>query len=78
MFSGYCNEPFTVEMCKVKSSCGEVNKYPDLKVRQEVVKVNELSKRIGINLPAQDIAGLLTRMCLTVSIEDDYLLVMKL
>lgn len=78
MFSNYCKEPFTVEMCEVETSSGEVTKYPDLKIRQEVVNVDKINKRVGINLSAKCIADLLTKMCLSASVEKDNLLVIRI
>ncbi len=66
MFSGYCKEPFTVEMCEseFKNSSGEVTKkkYPDLTIRQLNVKVKDINQLIGINLSAEAIVGLLTKV----------------
>lgn len=78
MFSIYCKVPFTVEMCEVEASSGEVTKYPDLKIRQEVVNVHKINQKVGIDLSANSIADLLTKMCLSASVEKDNLLVIQL
>lgn len=59
-------------MCEVKTSSGEVNKYPDLKIRKEIVDVN---RKIGVSLSAESAARLLTKMSLTASFENDNLVV---
>jgi len=79
MFSGYCKEPFTVEMCEseFKNSSGEVTKkkYPDLTIRQLNVKVKDINQLIGINLSAEAIVGLLTKVGLDASVENENLVV---
>ena len=76
MFSEYCDEePFHVEMCEVKTSSGEVNKYPDLKTRNEIVDVDRVNRKVGVSLSAESAARLLTKMSLTASFENDHLVV---
>ena len=75
MFSEYCHERFHVEMCEVETSSGEVNKYPDLKTRKEIVDVDGVNRRIGVSLSAESAAKLLTKMSLTASFENDNLVV---
>nr|CAG4634698.1 EOG090X03QT [Alona affinis] len=75
MFSKYCQQPFTVEKCEVENPSGEICVYPDLKVRQEVVNVGKINGMVGIDLSAERIADLLTKMCLNASTEKDNVLV---
>ena len=75
MFSQNCKIPFTVEKCEVEleDGNGEVTKtkYPDLAVRQLKVNVNQINRAIGINPSGETMADLLTKMCLSASVEND-------
>lgn len=64
MFSVYCTEPFTVEMAEVVQPDGTVLKYPDLPYRKETVSASRISKQIGAEVSAKEMARLLTKMCL--------------
>ena len=75
MFSKYCKQPFTVEKCEVETPSGEICIYPDIKTRQEKVSVDKVNKVVGIDKPADSIANLLTRMCLSASVEEDKIVV---
>lgn len=64
MFSQYCEEPFVVEQAQVVQPDGTTVTYPELPYREEVVDVELINKRIGINVTGEEMARLLTRMCL--------------
>lgn len=64
MFSGYCQNPNTVEKCEVETQTGQVSLYPTLGYRQEIVHVDKLNRLVGIDETAANIADLLSRMCL--------------
>lgn len=76
MFSQYCKDPYTVEMCEVRTG-GQVKKYPLLKNRQMAVTAKNVNQHIGINLSAESIAKCLTRMCLGASVEKKNIVVFK-
>ncbi len=69
MFSRYCGDQFTVERCEVETSEGEINTYPHLKDRHETIDVNKINRMVGINETADEVADLLTRMCLTATVD---------
>lgn len=64
MFSQYCTDKYSVEYCEVEYPDGNVRLCPDLEYREEVVKVEEVNKSIGISKPGKDLADLLSKMCL--------------
>ena len=70
MFSQYSATPFTVEQVEVQSVDGSVTTYPTLASRDEVVNVADVNARIGIDIPAKEMAALLTRMCLSATVVD--------
>ncbi|KAJ7379693.1 hypothetical protein OS493_014097 [Desmophyllum pertusum] len=70
MFSVYCAEPFVVESVEVEQPDGSVVVYPELKYRHEVVRVEEINKKIGIKESPERVADLLTRMCLQSEVID--------
>lgn len=71
MFSQHCDQQFTVEYAEVIQPDGTKCTYPDLTYRKEVVDVNEINKRVGISESAENIARLLTKMCLTSEVKDN-------
>lgn len=71
MFSSYCKDPFTVEKCEVENPEGLINTYPTLKYRQEIINVNKINRMVGIDETADQIADLLTRMCLSAKTDGD-------
>nr|SVE87290.1 EOG090X03QT [Daphnia similis]SVE87916.1 EOG090X03QT [Daphnia similis] len=71
MFSRYCQDQFTVEMCEIETPQGGIKNYPILKTRQEEIDVNKINKMVGINEQADNVADLLTRMCLTATVEEN-------
>ncbi|KAK0412694.1 hypothetical protein QR680_006356 [Steinernema hermaphroditum] len=64
LFSQYCKEPYTVEPVEVVMPDGSVHVYPELSYRTETVRVEEVNKKIGIDLSANEMASLLSRMSL--------------
>lgn len=64
MFCCYCKQPFTVEPAEVVEPDGTVKAYPELPYRKEVVPVADINRGVGIDIKAEEIAKLLTRMCL--------------
>lgn len=64
MFSEYCEKPFTVEEAKVTNLDGSVVAYPALQQRKERIAPSYINKRIGVDLDSDQMAKLLTKMCL--------------
>ncbi|KAK3583415.1 hypothetical protein CHS0354_040384 [Potamilus streckersoni] len=64
MFSQYCAKPFEVEAVEVIQVDGTKVLYPELAYRKEVIDVMDVNDKIGINISAESMANLLTRMCL--------------
>eukprot|EP00002_Diphylleia_rotans_P013713 TRINITY_DN2674_c0_g1_i1.p1 TRINITY_DN2674_c0_g1~~TRINITY_DN2674_c0_g1_i1.p1 ORF type:complete len:594 (+),score=133.82 TRINITY_DN2674_c0_g1_i1:64-1845(+) len=63
MFSQYCAKPFTAESVKVTyQSSGETQVWPDLSTREVEIEVAKVNKAIGINIKADDVVSLLSRM----------------
>lgn len=48
-FSSYCDEPFTVEACKVISDKAS-EWYPHLKYRKESLSVKKINNYLGVKL----------------------------
>nr|CAB3244784.1 phenylalanine--tRNA ligase beta subunit [Phallusia mammillata] len=70
MFSSYCKDQFAVEPVDVEYYNGNKMETPELKYRQEVVYADDLNKKIGINVSADGIADLLTKMYLKSEVVD--------
>lgn len=69
MFSRYCSKPFSVESVRVKyEATNEVHTYPQLDFTEFKTNADYINKRIGINIPAQQMAKLLTRMSLPATV----------
>ena len=75
MFSRYCSDQFTVEKCEVVTPEGQIHSYPHLKERSETINVDKINRMVGINETAEDVADLLTRMCLTANVDENGILV---
>lgn len=73
MFSQYCDEPFTVEPVETLLPGGEILTYPKLGYRTETINPTKVNKSIGIDLTAEKISSLLTKMCLTATVKGDCL-----
>ncbi|XP_065890797.1 phenylalanine--tRNA ligase beta subunit-like [Dysidea avara] len=63
MFSYHCSNQFTTEYVEVEKE-GRVELYPELRYWKKEVEVEKINKKIGINITAQNIAELLSKMCL--------------
>ncbi|KAM9853054.1 phenylalanine--tRNA ligase beta subunit [Aulostomus maculatus] len=64
MFSEYCSQPFTVEEAEVVYPDGKTCIYPELAYRKEKLSSKFINCKVGINESTENIAQLLTRMCL--------------
>nr|XP_002122110.1 phenylalanine--tRNA ligase beta subunit [Ciona intestinalis] len=64
MFSCHCEDKFTVEPVDINCHDGTVMETPSLSYRQETVTAGNLNSKIGVDLKAEEIADLLTKMCL--------------
>ncbi|XP_061073319.1 phenylalanine--tRNA ligase beta subunit [Conger conger] len=71
MFSEYCEQPFTVEAAEVVYPDGRTCIYPELAYRTETLTGDFINQRVGISESAEDIAKLLTRMCLRSEVAED-------
>ncbi|XP_075976232.1 phenylalanine--tRNA ligase beta subunit [Anticarsia gemmatalis] len=65
MFSKYCSSPYSVEQCKVFAPDGTYELYPKMRCREELINVDKANRYIGIEESGDNIAGLLSRMCLS-------------
>ncbi|GAB4814215.1 hypothetical protein N2152v2_001261 [Parachlorella kessleri] len=65
MFSQYCEVPFQVEPVEVVDAFGQTTVYPDLTSRQMEASVDYINGCIGLELEAERIAQLLSKMQLT-------------
>ncbi|KAL4220853.1 hypothetical protein ACF0H5_019120 [Mactra antiquata] len=70
MFSQYCDEPFIVEQAEVIKPDGTSVIYPELAYRHEIVNVDDINKKVGINIDGDRMARLLTKMCLESEVID--------
>lgn len=48
LFSQYCKNKYTAELCEVEQTDGTVLKYPELKYRDEMINVAKANAYIGI------------------------------
>ncbi|CAK8683646.1 unnamed protein product [Clavelina lepadiformis] len=64
MFSGYCQKPYEIEPVKIIHPDQKRVLTPELSYRSEIVFADHLNKKIGIKISADDVAKLLTKMCL--------------
>ena len=62
MFSGYCEEPFTVEPMIVEQTDASENEYPEIEPRLMSAAVGYINQSIGVDLSVDDIIGHLSRM----------------
>lgn len=64
MFSGYCEEPFTIEPVKIVSPHNnESRETPDLTPRSTQASVSYINSVCGLNQTPQEICTLLKKMC---------------
>ncbi|XP_027961099.1 phenylalanine--tRNA ligase beta subunit isoform X2 [Eumetopias jubatus] len=64
MFSEYCENQFMVEAAEVVFPNGKSYTFPELAYRKEIVRADLINKKVGIRETPENIAKLLTRMCL--------------
>ena len=64
MFSQYCDVPFTVEPVETLLPSGETLVFPKLAARSETIDPRKANSTIGVELGAERVAELLTKMCL--------------
>jgi len=64
MFSVYASEPFSIESAEVVTPEGKTLTYPTLEYRNEIITKQKVNSLVGINASSQDIANLLSKMCL--------------
>ncbi|KAI0238843.1 Phenylalanine--tRNA ligase beta subunit [Lamellibrachia satsuma] len=70
MFSEYCAKKFSIEKVAVTYPDGSERLCPELAYRTEKVSVDDINKKVGINESAENIANLLTKMCLKSDVVD--------
>ncbi|XP_034828388.1 phenylalanine--tRNA ligase beta subunit isoform X1 [Maniola hyperantus] len=73
MFSEYCSSKYEVQQCKVFGPDGTYELYPQLRYRDELINVDKANNYIGIRENGNNLAALLSRMCLTTTHEDSTL-----
>lgn len=71
MFGQYCKKPFKVEAVEVTKPDGSKVVYPALKYRKESVSADLINRQVGISRTPDEIAQLLTKMCLASSVESN-------
>ncbi|PSC73331.1 putative phenylalanine-tRNA ligase beta subunit [Micractinium conductrix] len=71
MFSQYCERPFEVEPVEVVDAFGQTHVYPQLDTRQMEVDAAYINGCIGLDLPADKMAALLSKMQLTAQASAD-------
>ncbi|KAF9226592.1 phenylalanyl-tRNA synthetase subunit beta [Gyrodon lividus] len=65
MFSEYCEEPFTIEPCKIVFPDGSTHISPDIAPRTITARTSYINSCTSLSLSPTSIAQLLTRMSLT-------------
>ncbi|XP_037089037.1 phenylalanine--tRNA ligase beta subunit-like [Pollicipes pollicipes] len=75
MFSQYCKEAYTVESAQVEYPTGEKHSYPTLSYRKETIDVSTVNRNVGITQSSEQLATLLTKMCLSCTADGDRLTV---
>ncbi|XP_052739878.1 phenylalanine--tRNA ligase beta subunit isoform X2 [Bicyclus anynana] len=73
MFSEYCTSKYEVQQCKVFAPDGTYELYPQLQYRDEIINVEKANNYIGIRENGDNLAALLSRMCLPAAVEDSVL-----
>ncbi|CAK1579192.1 unnamed protein product [Parnassius mnemosyne] len=69
MFSEYCANKYEVQQCKVFASDGTYQLYPKLDYREEVISIDKANNYIGISEEGDSLATLLSRMCLSTTLQ---------
>lgn len=70
MFSAYCASPYEVEAVEVVDAFGNVSSTPDVSPREMEVSLAYINQLTGLQLQAEEAAGLLERMQLGVRAGD--------
>ncbi|KAI9209325.1 uncharacterized protein BJ171DRAFT_486464 [Polychytrium aggregatum] len=71
MFSQYCADKYTIEPVEIVQPDGTSAVYPDISNRKMEASVDYINKSIGIKLPVDDVAKLLTKMSLSARYSKD-------
>lgn len=71
MFSEYCSPKFEIEAVEVTFLDGSKSLYPKLMQRDEIIDVDFMNRRVGINIDAARVAALLGKMCLDSQVVND-------
>lgn len=71
MFSEYCSSKFEIEAVEVTFLDGSKSLYPKLMQRDEIIDVDFMNRRVGINIDAARVAALLGKMCLDSQVVND-------
>ncbi|KAH7930746.1 phenylalanyl-tRNA synthetase [Leucogyrophana mollusca] len=64
MFSEYCEEPYTIEPCRIVSPDGTSHISPDVSSRQVTAHASYVNSCTGLSLSAPEVSTLLERMSL--------------
>ncbi|XP_015520165.1 phenylalanine--tRNA ligase beta subunit isoform X1 [Neodiprion lecontei] len=75
MFSQYCKEKYTAEKVEVIYPDRTRFQYPNLSYRNEEISPEKATGYIGIRETPNNVAQLLSKMCLKTKVEDDRLIV---
>jgi len=70
MFSQYCSQPFSVEPVVTELPDGSSLVYPKLPYRTQTVNRDKINAMIGVDIPLENMAGLITKMCLPSKVVD--------
>ncbi|XP_059053514.1 phenylalanine--tRNA ligase beta subunit [Achroia grisella] len=73
MFSKYCTNQYEVQQCKVYGPDGTYELYPKLEYREELINVDKANNYIGITAEGDELAELLSRMCLPTQLAESVL-----
>jgi phenylalanyl-tRNA synthetase beta chain len=70
MFSQYCDKKFTVEPVEVEYPDGQVQVYPELSYREQLVDIKNINTKIGLNLKSEEMVTLLEKMSLSCKVDE--------
>uniref|UniRef100_A0A7S4KGU1 phenylalanine--tRNA ligase n=1 Tax=Paramoeba aestuarina TaxID=180227 RepID=A0A7S4KGU1_9EUKA len=73
MFSQYCKDKFTVEQVEIKNAKGKKSLSPDLTLRDCMCDVSYVNRILGLELKAEEMTNLLSKMCLSAKLEGEKL-----
>jgi len=71
MFAEYCADKFAIEPVEIVEADGKKNIYPDVTPLQMEASVDYITKGVGVDLPAEQVATLLNRMSLSAKLKAD-------